>query len=522
MNARLQQLVRDVVDFFMGQPPARRVLLLATGAGAMALILGLAWWVQRPVFRPLFTNLSENDAAAIVAALREEKVQYVLEDGGRAVLVPAEKLYELRLSLASRGLPEGGGVGFEIFDRQSLGQTDFLQHLNFQRALQGELSRTIAELGGVETARVHLALPERSLFVAHDRQPSASVVVKLAQGRSLSRAQIDGIVHLVAASVEGLDPEAVTVVDEGGRILTPERSSTVDTGLSAQALEYQHAIERTAEERIQSMLGTVVGRDKVTARVAAKLDFARAERTEERYDPDGAVVKQNHATREETTGARSAGGAAGTQSNLTNDPAAFAGGGDVPKSTRRDEQQTYEVSKVVSRTVAPVGAVQQLSVAVLVDGTYTEENGQRTFVPRPQEELDRLTALVKNAVGFDEARGDQISVSSAPFQTEAAGEVSGGGLLAGFGTLWPAVLTRVLGAGLVLVGLLYVVKPLLLALAVRRATGAAAALELGDLSSAVQALTQENLLLTQQNPERAAQLVREWLAEDLPAGHRTA
>jgi len=520
MNARLQLLVRNLVDFFMGQPPARRAMLLGTGAVSMALVLGLAWWVQRPVYRPLFTNLAQGDAAAIVAALRDDKVPYRLEDGGRAVLVPAERLYELRLSLASRGLPEGGGVGFEIFDRQSLGQTDFLQHLNFQRALQGELSRTIAELSGVETARVHLALPERSLFVAQDRRPSASVVVTLAQGRTLAQGQIDGIVHLVAASVEGMVPEAVTVVDAGGRILTAERDAPLETGLSAQALEYQQAIERAAEERVQTMLATVVGRDKVTARVSARLDFARAERTEERYDPDGAVVKQSHTTREETTGASQAGGAAGAQSNLTNDPAAIAAG-DGPKSSRRDEQQTWEISKIVSRTVAPVGAVQQLSVAVLVDGTYSEENGQRTFVPRPQEELDRLGELVKSAIGLDETRGDRISVSSAPFQVEASEEWSGGGITAGIGHWVPALLTRLLAVAVAVVVLLFVVKPLLLALAVRRATGAAAALELGDLSGAVQALTQENLLLTQQNPERAAQLVREWLGEEQPGGHRT-
>src|SRR5262252_990811 len=220
MNARMQQIWAGLVGFFGAQPPARRVALLATAVGSVALVLGIAWWVQQPLYRPLFTNLSPEDAAAIVEALKGQKVSYQIEDGGRAVLVPAERLYELRLTLASKGLPEGGGVGFELFDRQTLGQTDFLQRLNYQRALQGELARTIGQLGGVESARVHLALPERSLFVAEDRRPSASVVVKLASGRTLARAQIDGIVHLVASSVEGLDADSVTVVDESGRMLT--------------------------------------------------------------------------------------------------------------------------------------------------------------------------------------------------------------------------------------------------------------------------------------------------------------
>lgn len=517
MNAHLQRLFENVLDLLRSQPPARRVLLLGAGAGAMALVLALAWWVQRPLFRPLFTNLAESDAAAIVAALRDEKVAYRLEDGGRTVLVPGERLYELRLALASRGLPEGGGVGFEVFDRQSLGQTDFLQHLNYQRALQGELARTIAALQGVESARVHLALPERSLFIAQDRRPSASVVVTLARGRTLAQTQIDGIVHLVAASVEGMTPDAVTVVDASGRILSAERERTLDTGLSEQALAYQQAIERAAEERVQTMLATVVGRDKVTVRVSARLDFSRAERTEERWDPDGAVVKQSHTTREETAGGRLAGGAAGAQSNLTNDPMAVRGG-DGPTSSRREERQTWEISKVVSRTIAPVGVVQQLSVAVLVDGTYTEENGQRTFVPRPQEELDRLAELVKSAVGLDERRGDRLSVSSAPFQLEAAAGGEGGGVMAGLfdgvGSWLPPLLLRLLAVGVAVGVLLLVVKPVLLGLAVRRATGAAAALRLGDVSVAVQALVQENLALTQQHPERAAQLVREWLGAE--------
>jgi len=515
MNARIQQILRNVADFFLAQPPARRLALVGTGALSMALVLGLAWWVQRPVMRPLFTNLSSEDAGSIVAALREQKVEYELDDGGRAVLVPAEKLYDLRLSLATRGLPEGGGVGFELFDKQSLGQTDFLQHLNYQRALQGELARTIAQLGGVERARVHLALPERSLFVAQDRRPSASVVIKLAQGRTLSRAQVDGIVHLVSASVEGLDADSVTVVDESGHMLTSDHGAGVDGSMSADALEYQRAVERAAEQRVESLLATVVGPGKVMARVSAKLDFARAEKTEERYDPDGAVVKQQQSTKEESTGAKTQGGAAGTPSNLTNDPQTFTDDG-VPRSSRKEESSAYDVSKTVTRTVAPVGTVQQLSIAVVVDGTWTEEGGKRTFVPRPDDEMERLTALVKSAVGYDEERGDKIQVTSAPFQEAPAD--AGESALGGVWRWAPTIATRLLGVALALVGLLYVVRPLLLAMAVRRATGAAAALELGDLSGAMAELTQENLQLTQQNPERAAQLVREWLNDDVGVG----
>src|SRR5947199_367325 len=379
MGARLERLWSQLAAFFLAQPPARRVAIGAVGLLSMAAVLGLAWWAQRPLYRPLFTNLSERDASAIVEALKTEKVPFELEEGGGAGALPAETQYELRLTLASRGLPEGGGVGFEIFDKQTLGQTDFLQRLNYQRALQGELGRTIGQLGGVEAARVHLALPERSLFVAEDRRPSASVVVKLVPGRTLGRAQIDGIVHLVASSVEGLDADAVTVVDESGRMLTQDRHGDT-SGASSTALELQNAVERQIAERVESMLGAVVGRDKAIARVAAALDFARVERTEETFDPDRAVVKSQRTTREQTTGPRAAaGGPPGVQANLTNDAAAATTTeSEGPRTERRDESQSYEVSKVVSRTIGPVGALKQLSVAVLIDGTYTEDKGKRT------------------------------------------------------------------------------------------------------------------------------------------------
>jgi flagellar M-ring protein FliF len=507
VGERIRQLLAQVTAFLMAQPPARRVLLAAVAVGSTAGILALAWWVQQPLYRPLFTNLSESDAAAIVQALKTEKVPFTLEDGGRAVLVPAERLYELRLAMASRGLPEGSGVGFEIFDKQSLGQTDFLQRLNYQRALQGELARTISQLGGVESARVHLAIPERSLFVAEDRRPTASVVVKLAPGRVLSRGQTDGIVHLVAASVEGLATDSVTVVDESGRVLTPDRRGQDVTGLSGAALEYQATVERQMTDRVESMLGAVVGRDKVIARVAATLEFARIERTEEVYDPDRTAVKTQRATKEETLGAGGPGGAPGVQANLTNEAAATPAG-EGPHSKRSDESQTYEVTKTVSHRVAPVGDVKQLSVAVLLDGTYTEEGGKRTFTPRPQEELDRMKELVKSAVGWSEERGDKIEVASVAFQAE--GLPAGEGWLGGLGRWAPAVLFRLLAVGFVAGMLLYVVRPLLVALA-SRPTGRGA--ELGSPEIAVAQLTHENQAIAQQNPERAAQLVREWLHE---------
>ena len=473
MAARVRERSVQLVTFLRAQPPARRLVLATTGVGSLAAVLALAWWVQRPLYRPLFTNLTEQDASAISEALRAEKVSFRLEDGGRAILVPAERLYELRLALASRGLPGGGGIGFELFDRQPLGQTDFLQRVNYQRALQGELGRTISRVGGVESARVQLALPERG----EDRHPSASVVVKLAPGHALSAAQIDGIVHLVAASVEGLAADGVTVIEAGGRMLTSDRRGGEMVGASSSALEMQASIERQLADRVETMLAAVVGRDKVVARVAATLDLARVERTEETYDPERTALRTERMTRE---------------------------------AERRDESQSYEVSKVVSHTVAPASIVKQLSIAALIDGTYAGEGAARNFIPRPAEELERLKELVKNAVGFSEARGDRIEVTSVPFRSEPA--AAGEGALIALGTWLPALLMRLVAVGLAAAAIFYVLRPFLLGL-VARGSERRAALPEADAAQ----LTQENLALTQQNPERAAQLVRGWLREGAPA-----
>src|SRR5579875_2273537 len=480
MNARLKQLWAGLAAFFLSQPPARRWTILGVGIASMAIVLGLAWWVQRPLYRPLFTNLSPHDAAAIVDALRAEKVAFQLEDGGRAVLVPAERLYELRLELASRGLPEGGGVGFEIFDRQTLGQTDFLERLNYQRALQGELGRTISQLGGVESARVHLALPERSLGVGR-RQARAGPHARARpdrRHRAPRRGQRGGAGcrrgHRRRRERPHLDARPPR--RRGARALG--RHARVPADLRAQ---------RRGPHREHARRG---GRPRQGDRARggdARLRARRAHRGGGRSRSHGAPAVAHDA------------GAVGRY-------APDGGGGG-----RRDETQTYEVSKIVSRTVAPAGAVKQLSVAVLVDGTYEEKDGKRTFVPRAPEELERLKALVKSAAGLDEARGDKVEVASVPFQTEPL--PAGEGVL---GVVWrwlPAVVTRLWGLGFAVVMLLYVVRPLLLGLAQRPAAAGGAAGVVTEMDQAMLELAGETRALTQRNPERAAQLVRLWLAE---------
>src|SRR6185369_6311302 len=325
---RLRTMWANATAFLAGLSAGRRLAVLGVALTTVALVAVVAWRVQAPVYRPLFTNLDADDAAAIRERLAIEGVPYRTDDDGRALLVPADRLYDLRLALASRGLPAGGGVGFELFDHQAPGQTDFMQRLSYQRALQGELARTIAELGGVDSARVHLALADHPDGTASDRRASASVVVKLARGARLGPVQIDGIVHLVAASVEGLLPDAVTVVDESGRVLTAAPRSDESLGIESGAVGYQRAIERSAEERIESLLAPVVGAGKVVARVAATIDFARTERTEETYDPDKTVVRESSVTRD-------TGGSASPRVDASASP----------HIDRRDEKQSFDVSK---------------------------------------------------------------------------------------------------------------------------------------------------------------------------------
>ncbi len=509
----LRQVFGQVRGFLAAMPVQQRL----TFAGAtVAFVAGFAvfvWWASRPVFDSVFANLGEADAASVVDYLQNEKIPYRLEHGGRAVLVPADRVHDVRLALAQAGLPQGSGVGFEIFDKQKLGMTDFLQRLNYTRALQGELARTIAQIAGVSAARVHLALPERSLFADEKRRPSASVTLTLAPGRALGASQVPAIVHLVASSVEGLSPDDVAVVDNSGRVLAGRNEGLEAGGVGNKLLEYQRGLERGLEERIESMLGRVVGPDKVNARVSVQLDLTQVEKTEQRVDPDQTAVLSERVSREESTDAATAGGAPGIADNLTNEGAAATGA----RTQRRDESVTYEVTKVTSRTVGHLGQVERLSVAVLIDGTYEQRDGGVVFVPRPEAEIDRYADLVKSAVGFSESRGDRVEVASVPFQTPAPLDDGWLGTVERGVDSLGSYLPRLLGVGLLLVFFFLVARPALHQLATRslgtRVTvGGDATLAGGaDIEALMERLEGENRKLTTEHPERAAYLVRQWL-----------
>ncbi len=366
-------------------------------------------------YRLLYANLAEGDASSVIQWLKDQKIPYKLEGGGKAIHIPADKVYEARIELAGLSIPRGGGVGFEIFDKQSFGLTDFAQKVNYQRALQGELSRTISSLAPVEAARVMLALPEKRVFKDQQKEATASVIVKLGQGQQLKMNQTQGIIHLVANSIEGLDPENVTVIDSNGVVLSPKSSTDPNDPMTPGMSSHQQTMEKRLESRAQSLLDRALGVNNSLVKVTADLDFAQVEKTEEIFDPKSSVPRSEQVSEEKTTTDSGAGGIPGPQSNLQG---AAAGGSNSKNSSRSSETINYEISKVVSRTVAPVGSIKSLSVAVLVGDKEVPAAGEGqepTTTPRTAEELLAIENMVTSALGLDTGRGDQIKVVSMPF-----------------------------------------------------------------------------------------------------------
>ena len=401
----IAQFFSNIWNGFSELPPARRISLVASALATIAVILGLIVWANQSEYKILFSNLASDDAANIVAKLKEKKIPYKISDNGDSVSIPDDRVTEVRLELASTGLPQGSGVGFEIFDRKTLGATEFEQQLNYRRALQGELARTINSLDEIQQSRVHLALPKDSLFVEEQKKPTASVTLKLKGGRVIRPDQIDGITHLVASSVEGLNPADVIVVDSKGNILSRKKDDSGFGQLSATQVEYRNNFEKSVVAQIQSMLERIVGQGKAVVRVSADLDFKVMEKTEELYDPDSPVIRSTQKQTENVTPLPNATTGRGTESKL-------------------DEVINYEINRTVSKTVMPVGEIRKLSIAVLVDGKYTKDaKGEEVYQPRDKAELDKLDDLVKKSVGFNAARGDQVVVTDMPFRPSAEDEL---------------------------------------------------------------------------------------------------
>lgn len=418
MNELIQRYWGQGLAFWGALSRVQQALVLAAAGSAVAAVVLGGLWAGRVSYAILFTNMNQEDSAAIVEQLKGLKVPYRVEGTGQ-LLVPADQVHELRLKMAGQGLPSGGGVGFEVFDRSSFGVTDFTQRLNYQRALQGELARTIGQLRAVSQARVHLALPQPTLFSDREKPATASVVLRLKPGASLTNQEVRGVVHLVASSVEGLSADKVTVVDANGRILSQggERSASQ---LSAQQLETQRMVEADLERRVTTMLESVLGPGKATVRVAARLSFDQVERTEERFDPN-TVVRQEQRTIENSSGVTTT--PIGTPGVASNVGTPQSGTSTVNNKTGREtEVVNYEVGKTVERKVIAPGEIVRLSVAVLVD-SLSRQNGAGSAGQEPAsrspEEMEKLRRLVLSAVGFNAPRGDEVQVVELPYDTSA-------------------------------------------------------------------------------------------------------
>lgn len=384
---------------------ARKMTLAGVAVLIFASILIFVYFTNQEDYRVLFSNLASEDASSIVAKLKEKKIPYQISPSGDMISVPSGNVSELRLELAAAGLPHGGGVGFEIFDSKTLGATEFDQQLNYRRALQGELARTINSLDEIQQCRVHIALPKESLFVDQQKKSTASVTVKLKAGRKLKQSQIEGIGHLVASSVEGLNADDVMIVDSQGNIMSRGQGDSRLARMSSSQVEYQRSIEKDMANQIQTLLENVVGQGKAVVRINADLDFRITEKTEERYDPESPVIRSTQ-----------------KQSDKMSNPVAASGktsGGTATAGNEKektDEVINYEINKTVSKTMMPVGEVKKISIAVLVDGIYTKDDkGTGVYQERPKKELESLEDLVRKSAGFNSQRGDQVVVTSMPF-----------------------------------------------------------------------------------------------------------
>jgi flagellar M-ring protein FliF len=418
--------------------PAQSKALLGIGIAALgAIAVAFVLWSDNADYKVLYANLSDKDGGAIIAQLSQMNIPYRHADGGAAILVPAAKVHDARLKLASAGLPKGSVVGFELMDNARFGQTQFQERLTFQRGLEGELTRSITALSAVQAARVHLALPNQNGFFREQQKPSASVMLTLYPGRSLDRSQVAGIVHLVSSSVPELSPKAVAVLDQTGTLLSgPADAGAANAGLDAQQLQYVAQIESGYAKRITDILEPVVGRDNLRAQVTAEVDFTQTESTSEAYAPNQGAKAKDAAVRSQQTSEQSAGtpalaaGVPGAASNQPPVPATApvtgavqplqaAQAGTSNGTSRREAVTNYEVDKTVRVTRNATGTIKRLATAVVVNHrAVTDAKGKTTYVPLSADEIDKLTALVRESVGYDEKRGDSVKLINAPFKLE--------------------------------------------------------------------------------------------------------
>lgn len=536
-------------------PLVRQLAVMVGIAASVALGVAVVLWSQTPNFSPLYGNLGQKDAAEVVAALEQVGAEFRIDESTGMVLVPSGKLQEIRMQLASQGLPHSTGVGFEVLNQDTgFGTSRMVEQARYHHALESELARTISTLTNVETARVHLALPKQSVFVRKRKEPSASVVLKLFNGRSLEQPQVDAIVHLVAASVPELQAGKVTVVDHKGRLLS-QREADRNMKLSATQFDYTQKIEAHYRDRVLELLAPILGADSVQAQVTADIDFTVTEQTQERYNPDQPALRSEQVNEQ----ASRVGAVQGVPGALTNQPPAAGAApeqangeaGDttdaLPLNTTRQATRNFELDRVVSHTRQSPASIRRLSVAVVVDDAVEPgADGAVVRRERTPEELERITALVREAVGFDARRGDSVRVINSAFQLPETPAALPEPPI--WEQAWVWDLAKQVGGALVVLLLIFgVLRPTLkrltatpttelaegTALAAAGAEGGATALPAGEAAGeARMALgadgkpvqlsspaAYENTMdaarkLVDNDPKRVAQLVKTWIAED--------
>ncbi len=415
------------------QSPMGKIFLRGLAVAALIAVgVALYMWNQPPEYRVLFSNFTDRDGGAITASLDQLGIKHKFSEGGGAILVPAEQVHDARLKLAAQGLPKGGNVGFELMENQKLGVSQFLEQVNFQRALEGELAKSIESVSAVDTARVHLALPKPSVFVRDQQKPTASVLLNLRPGRGLDQLQVSAIVHLVASSVPELLPANVTIVDQAGNLLSDasrDKDKLNGKNLDPNQLKYVQQLQQSVNKQIESILLPIVGEGNVRAEATADVDFSQTEQAAETYKPNS--PPEASAIRSQQTSETTGGGNAnpsGVPGALSNQPpgvatapltAAAPTGAPAPAPalpTHKDATTNYEVDKTVRYEQKSMGGLRRLSVAVVVNYRRSvDQNGKVTVKPIPDAEMAQINNLVKEAMGYNKDRGDSFSVANSPF-----------------------------------------------------------------------------------------------------------
>lgn len=407
--------------------PQQLLSMLVVIAAIVAIVTGMWMWGQTADYRVLYSNLSDRDGGDIITSLQQQNIPYKFAEGGGALLVPGDKVHEVRLRLASQGLPKGGTVGFELMENQKFGTSQFLEQVNYQRSLEGELARSMQTLGPVQSARVHLAIPKPTVFVKEQQKPSASVVLTLHPGRSLDAGQVNAIVHLISSSIPNLPANGVTVVDQRGTLLSSIREPGSEA-MDETQLKYIRQIEQDYIKRIEDIVAPLIGAQNVRAQVTADIDFSQTEQTAESFKPNQPPNQSSIRSVQSTESRNGVVNPAGVPGALTNQPPVPATAPIVAPanivatasaestSTHKEATTNYEVDRTIRHTKQPVGSIRRLSVAVLINNrSTTDAKGKSTSKPFTPAEQAQLNNLVKNAMGFNAQRGDSLNLLNSAF-----------------------------------------------------------------------------------------------------------